>query len=286
MTPCPELAKRIGRRRRLVFNGAWADTCYMDRAHFGTGEPRSSRAIDVVWFNYPTYLLAVAVTGIAGLAATVLPLPALVRMVLGAGASLSAWWLAASTAATVWVFELSGVTRWRWVAGCFKEPPASWLNITTGFDDTTYVLRQRFPGIEGRSIDVFNPAAKHDGPLRRARRRWPPTGPQVSPGADLPVDVDSQDAVFLLMAAHEVRDRGLRRHLLGEAQRVLAPQGRLVLAEHLRGMANAIAFGPGVMHFYDRETWLADAGAARLRLVGERALTPFATAFVFERADP
>lgn len=243
---------------------------------------RPTRALDVLWFNYPTYVLSIAVIVGAAFVLTFVELPGVVRLGLAGGAILAGWWLIASTLAAAWVFELSGVTRWKWLPAVLSAP-ATWLNITTGFDDTTEQLRALLAPASGIALDLFDSEASHDGSIRRARASRPPVGRSIPPGRHLPLDSASFDAVFLLMAAHEIRDTAARRVLFAEAERVLKSGGRLVLVEHLLTPINAVVFGPGVLHFYDRGTWLEAATSSGLRLVRQLSLTPFATAFVFGR---
>jgi SAM-dependent methyltransferase len=255
----------------------------MTRARFEQRErdARPVRAGDVLWFNYPTYLASVAIMGIAAAALKYMRLPGTVRAGIGMGALVAAWWLAASTAVAMWVFQLSGVTRWAWLPSCFESPPSKWLNVTTGFDDTTPALTRLFGSAEGLSVDVFNSRSKRDGAILRARRSRPPTHPSIGLGQPLPVASGSRDAVFLLMAAHELRDTSTRRYLMAEVARALTPTGRVVMVEHPRTGINAAVFGPGVFHFYSRDTWLEDATASGLQLERELPLTRFAKAWTF-----
>jgi SAM-dependent methyltransferase len=198
------------------------------------------------------------------------------------GIAATGAWLGASTLAAWWVFEGSRLTRWWWLPGVLSDPSAPWLNVTTGFDDTTPSLARLLPTAPGVAIDLFDEAAKHDGSILRARVSRPPV-----PGAlrvragPLPMETATAGAAFLLMAAHEIRDRDRREALFHELARVLRPDGRLVLVEHLRNVPNAIAFGPGVLHFFPRSAWLDVAGRAGLRLVEERRMTPLVCGFVF-----
>lgn len=245
-----------------------------------TNQP--TRTIDVVWFNYPTFLASVGVVVIAVLLLVVAELPSIVRLGMAVGAAIATWWLLASTAVAAWVFEISGVTRWRWVPGALAAP-TSWLNITTGFDDTTPVLTKLLTPASGTAIDLFDAGTQHGGSIRRARASRPPLGPSIAPGQPLPFVSGSFDAAFMLMAAHELRDPSLRTQLFREVARVLAPAGQLVVVEHLRSPLNALAFGPGVFHFFPRATWINAAASAGLELVDERQLTRFANALVFRQ---
>jgi hypothetical protein len=76
----------------------------------GRATNRPTRTIDVLWFNYPTYVASIVVLAVAVSAIAFVELPAIVRLSRAVGALLAGWWLVASTAAAAWVFELSGVT--------------------------------------------------------------------------------------------------------------------------------------------------------------------------------
>jgi hypothetical protein len=57
-----------------------------------------------------------------------------------------------------------------------------------------------------------------------------------------------------------------------------------VVVEHLRDLANTLAFGPGALHFLPRREWLRLAAASGLALHDEARLTPFVRAFFLARA--
>ncbi len=243
--------------------------------------PGGVRPLDVLRLNVSMPALAVAATA-AGVLVAATPVPRPLRLAAVAGAATAAWFLAASTAATHLVFDASGLTRYAWLTEALGGPPRRWVNLTTGFDDTTGTLARLWPESTFLALDRFDDAVPHEPALRRARAIRPPSGINVHPGDPLPVEAHSVDAVFLLMAAHEVRVPDARSALFADAARILAAGGRLVVAEHARDLANALAFGPGVLHFYEPATWRRAGTDAGLRLVAEQRRTPFVRAFVFE----
>jgi hypothetical protein len=82
----------------------------------------------------------------------------------------------------------------------------------------------------------------------------------------------------------ELRGAGAREAFFRELARVVAPQGCVLLVEHLRDLQNAAAFGPGALHFLPRREWLRLAAISRLRVTREAKLTPFVSVFFLEPA--
>jgi hypothetical protein len=85
----------------------------------------------------------------------------------------------------------------------------------------------------------------------------------------------SCDAVVVVFAAHEVRDRRAREALFLDLRRVVKASGRVVLVEHLRDRANLAAFGPGAWHFQTRSEWLRLAARSGFGAVEEAHMTTF-----------
>jgi hypothetical protein len=55
--------------------------------------------------------------------------------------------------------------------------------------------------------------------------------------------------------------------------RVAAPRGKVIVVEHLRDLAAALAFGPGISHFFPRREWLRMGSVAGLAVERERRIT-------------
>ena len=99
----------------------------------------------------------------------------------------------------------------------------------------------------------------------------------------LPVASATIDLAVLAMAAHELRAPAERVALFEEIRRVLTPSGRAIVAEHLRDWPNAVAFGPGVLHFHSRRAWRQSFMQAGLTIDAEHRITPFVAIFVLRR---
>jgi len=161
------------------------------------------------------------------------------------------------------------------------EAPRSMVNIHAGFDESSEALSTLYPSAELRILDFYNPQRTTEPSIARARAAFPPARSAESVSVDsLPLTDASQDLALLFLAAHEIRNDDQRAKLFREIRRSLRRQGRVVLVEHLRDAANAIAYGPGCLHFHSRATWLRAIQGAGLALVSESKITPLVRVFV------
>jgi SAM-dependent methyltransferase len=182
------------------------------------------------------------------------------------------------------VYDRSRLCEWSWIPGKLREPPRRWALLHAGLDVGSARLRALFPEGEGQVIDFFDARTMTEPSIRRARQANAAANP--SPGAapgSLPLASEECDAVFLLFAAHEVRDPAARLRFFAEVARALRGGGRAIVVEHLRDAANFLAFGPGFLHFLPRREWLRLAEGAGLELAEEFRFTPFVRVFVLER---
>lgn len=185
-------------------------------------------------------------------------------------------WGVASLAVSHYVYDRSRLNRWDWL----PVTPKKWANIHCGFDETSRQLRRVFPGTTGFILDIYDPREMTEASIARARRVY--TGAPVAERARYDrLPVEDLDTVFLLFAAHELRQHSARDKFFAEVDRVLAPSGRVVLVEHLRDWPNFLAFGPGFLHFLSRREWLRLG--ERWNLDAEFSVTPFVRAFVFRK---
>ena len=88
---------------------------------------------------------------------------------------------------------------------------------------------------------------------------------------------------MVTLAAHEIRDGQKREQFFRELRRVVAHEGKVIVVEHLRDLAAALAFGPGIFHFFPRGEWLRLGKCVGLEVERERRITPFVRVFVYRR---
>jgi hypothetical protein len=241
--------------------------------------------LQILCFNWRAYVSAAAL-GLACCALGLRPdLPSGFRMVLGVGGGLILLWLTASLAVSHYVYDLSGLREWMWLRDWFPSTPQRWVRLHAGWDEMGLALQRVFPVRRPRSLDFYDGKEMSEPSIRVARKTGAAADP--SEAADwraLPLEDGGCDAVFLIMAAHELRRPLARELLFRELHRVLEPGGRVFLLEHLRNAANFLAFGPGFMHFLPRREWLRLARVAGFEVQATGSVTPFVGAFLLRKS--
>jgi SAM-dependent methyltransferase len=242
--------------------------------------------LNIVLFNWPLYVVALFLAIACTTAVLVLSLPSWLVILLLAGASGATYFLVVSLAVSYIIYDQSPLYRWMWVKDLLMIAPRQIANIHAGFDESSEALHNLFPQANLVIVDLYDPKRMTEPSIARARRLRPtkestlPADPGVIPLAE-----GSCDAVFLLFAAHEIRDAQERLRLFGEVSRILIPGGTVLLIEHRRDLANFLAFGPGFLHFYPQSEWLRLAAESGLHVVRAFSMTPFVGVFLLAKGE-
>jgi hypothetical protein len=232
-------------------------------------------ALEIVRFNWPTYVLAIVV-----MAACLLVLPQGGWLALLAVAALlgTVYLTVASIVVSHWVYDRSPIADWTWLPSWLASPARS-LAVQAGFDATDGRLATLLPP-EITVVDLYGTPGVGGASVERARRRHPPDGP-VLPA--LPTDADGCDVAVAAFALHEIHDADARTSCFRSLAHALVPGGRLLVVEHLRDVPNLLAFGPGAFHFLPEREWRRCGDAAGLRLARSESITPFVRAFLWTK---
>lgn len=89
--------------------------------------------------------------------------------------------------------------------------------------------------------------------------------------------------MFLILAAHEIRQEAERIRFFRELSRILRPTGSVVVVEHLRDEINLLAYTIGFLHFLSKTTWLSTFANAPFPVYRQLKITPFVTAFILRK---
>jgi len=109
---------------------------------------------------------------------------------------------------SAYVYDFSGYYHFNWLNKVLNDVDKVNLivNINAGFDETSFILHNKFPQADIRVYDFYN-ASQHTEPaIIRARKVslvYPNT--QQIDSDSIPLEASSADTVFLLSAAHEIR---------------------------------------------------------------------------------
>jgi SAM-dependent methyltransferase len=242
-------------------------------------------AMQIFQYNWPFYVAALllSVTGVVVL--LTVELAWWIRVGLGAAIFMATFWAVASLAVSHYVYDRSGLYEFDWLNSLLPQPPAVWINIHAGLDETSGLLAQQFPAARWQILDIYDPAQMTEPAIKRARYLTSAALPATSANfRALPLDTNSCEVIFVIFAAHELRAEEVRRLFFGELHRVLQPQGKVILVEHLRDLPNFFAFGPGAWHFLPLSVWRRNAQAAHFTVAREQKLTPFVRALCFSKS--
>ena len=240
----------------------------------------------IVRFNTRFYVGSALGLALVVLLLTFLKLPVWFKALLEIGTALMLFWTLSSLFVSWYLYDYAGVTRWEWMRPDLQHAPPRWANIHAGLDESTAFLRRLLPGTDGIVVDIYDPSTMTEPSIARARRMYPAVEPFLTGTAKaLPLPDSDRDAIFLLFAAHELRDPKSRIQLLHEIRRVLKSDGRIILVEHLRDLPNLVAFGPGFFHFHTARSWLRSITDSGFQVIEQRGVTPFVRCFTLRKVD-
>jgi len=183
---------------------------------------------------------------------------------------------------SAYVYDLSGYYDLHWLKEQVAEDERinQVVNINAGFDETSFIIENKFPGSDLKVFDFYN-AKQHTEPaIKRARKVslvYPDT--QQIASDHIPVKDKTVDIVFLLSAVHEIRSHDEKVLFLKECHRLCKPGGKVIMVEHLRDFPNFLAFTVGFTHFFSCAAWKKAFESAGFSTFQETKFTPFMSIF-------
>ncbi|MDP9292644.1 MAG: class I SAM-dependent methyltransferase [Verrucomicrobiota bacterium] len=230
--------------------------------------------------NWPFYLSAVAVL-LASLGGLLLLTALETRLICFVASAGAAYFLFVSLCVSHLVYDRSDLYQWSWLDRALRGATGhEFIFCHSGFDETSPELREKLGAAQWHVLDHFNETQMTEASIRRARRMFPPTR-ETLPAKynEWPVKSGSADVVFALLVIHELRSEVQRIGWFIEAKRCLRNDGRVVLVEHVRDLANFLAFGPGFLHFHSRKSWQQAWEEAGFRSLDEFRVTRWVRVF-------
>jgi ubiquinone/menaquinone biosynthesis C-methylase UbiE len=182
-----------------------------------------------------------------------------------------------------YVYDASRLYTLNWLDELQIQPYSTIVNIHAGFDETSILIQHKYPNSKLIVFDFYDPAQHTEVSIKRARNAYPPyPNTQTITTAHLPLSAQVADSIFVIFAAHEIRNEAERNTFLIEIQRIMKPNGKVIITEHLRDLPNFLAYNIGFFHFLLESTWDACFKNANLHLCKKKKITPFITTFILE----
>ena len=229
----------------------------------------------IVLFNWPFYAFAL----VAGLLTWLIKptLPPTFEVWTELAVLIGAVSVLLTLLASWFVYDLRNLYRFDYLS---TRSPERIANIHAGFDETTLALRAKFPNAVIDIFDFYDPEKHTEASIRRARARHPAvTGTVAVDSSHIPVGEHTYDAVFLIFAAHEIRDDVERIAFFKELRLVTKPGANLYVVEHLRDWKNALVYSIGCLHFHTETTWRKTFDASGWELVERNPANAFVVSY-------
>lgn len=183
---------------------------------------------------------------------------------------------------SAYVYDFSKYYNFNWLNNIknLNKNASNIVNINAGFDETSYILNEFFSQSELSVFDFYNKEKHTEPAIVRARKvslEFPNTR-QINSN-NIPMKDKSVDIVFLLSAAHEIRQHNEKVAFLKECKRICKDQGQIIMVEHLRDLPNFLAFSIGFTHFFSKKAWIKAFKEAGITSISETKFTTFMSVF-------
>ncbi|MFI5151493.1 MAG: class I SAM-dependent methyltransferase [Bacteroidia bacterium] len=183
-----------------------------------------------------------------------------------------------------YIYDYSDLYSFSWLDKLTILPGSKLVNIHAGFDESSALIAGRYPEASLFVFDFYDPAKHTEVSVKRARKAYPPfPGTQSITTDHVPLAPESVDIVFLILAAHEIRNQEEREFFFLQLKASLKPNGRLVVAEHQRDGINFLAYTIGAFHFLSHPAWIRTFDRAGLHIQAEWKQTPFISGFILNK---
>lgn len=233
---------------------------------------------NIVRFNWHFYLIAsIAITFLFLFQSSI---PDQFRIFILSASILAFLTMIISLVVSYYVYDFSNLYCLNWLPNSeFNKI----LNINAGFDETSQIIKGKFPNCELTICDFYDKEKHTEVSIKRARSAYPPLlGTIQVSSTNLPFKDNEFDYSVAILSAHEIRDKSERVQFFSELKRVTKPNGQIFVTEHLRDFNNFLAYTIGFFHFHSKSTWKETFKLANLSIEREIKTTPFITTFTLK----
>ena len=236
--------------------------------------------INIIRFNSHTYVVGLIFIVLALIAAG--NVDGWQKTILLVLAGLAIFSMVLSLLVSYFIYDRSGLYSLEWLPD-FPMENKQVVNIHAGFDETSALLKQKFPGAALTVLDFYDPTLHTERSIKKARKAYPafPGTIPIETSA-LPLQPNSADLVCCIFSAHEIRNEVERIEFLRVLKDSLTKNGRIILTEHQRDLPNFLAYNFGFFHFHSPSTWHKNIEAAGLQVEQKIKKTAFITTYILK----
>jgi hypothetical protein len=237
---------------------------------------------NIIRFNWHFYVIAFS--GIITMIVLAIILPSQWSKVLSLGCLMISIPVSISLLASYYIYDYSNLYKFNWLKMLPMSQRPVVLNIHAGFDETSDLLKRKYPLSDFTVLDFYDPKKHTELSIKRARAlydAYPGTIPITT--HHIPCNSRSVDLIFNIFALHEIRNSMERADFLALQYEVLHEDGYCIVTEHLRDTYNFLAYTIGFLHFYPVSEWRATFHRAGFRIEQVLKVTPFISVFILRK---
>ena len=177
-----------------------------------------------------------------------------------------------------YIYDFSNLYDFKWFPDTDKH--LNIVNIHAGFDETSNIIIEKYKNSNIQIFDFYDPEKHTELSIQIARKKYPvhPLTQKIQTN-NIPLVNSSTDLVFIIFAAHEIRNTHERVLFMKEVKRLTKPEGQVFILEHLRDVNNFFVYNIGFFHFLSLNTWFRTFHDAGLIVSSIQKINPFITLF-------
>jgi hypothetical protein len=188
-----------------------------------------------------------------------------------------------SLVVTTYVYDYSNFYTLDWLNSLCLKKDNFIINIHAGFDETSEIIERKFSPKIFNVFDFYDSQKHTEVSIKRARKHGYIFPGTKSINTENPqFNLQKTDYIFLLLAAHEIRNDVERITFFVKLKSLLNTDGKIIVAEHLRNIPNFIAYNIGAFHFFSKYKWKNTFEQAGFN-VSEIKINPFIVGFILNK---
>ncbi len=237
---------------------------------------------NIIRFNWHFYVIAFVFISFLLIALNYLPQQFhLISIIL---VFLIVFSITISLAVSYYIYDYSNLYTLDWLQNIHSNSFTNIANINAGFDETSALLANHFPNAILNVYDFYDKNKHTEMSIERARKTYPPHHNTLQIDTkNVSVNSNHFGAIFLILAAHEIRNEAERINFFKQLKESISNDGKIIVVEHQRDIMNFLAFNIGFLHFYSQSNWLNTFKKAELQLSSNFKITPFISTFILSK---